>query len=208
MSVTKLAFLPPNSAGATVHIFSLWLYAKYIPCLVLTLATPFPTQLYIRKKADEPLNYQTQLLGCWCQCVAVFETTQEEEIKILSPLLLITNSWLRAPASYKPRTLLTEAASYKPQTLLTEGHGSWSVCLLCTALHQLRIKATFLFPPDSVSVLFNSASVGREGQDFGHPQEERKIKGTEMGGGDQFCFSNEMLTRMEPLFKSTTMQLF
>ena len=183
MSVTKLAFLPPNSAGATVHIFSLWLYAKYIPCLVLTLATPFPTQLYIRKKADEPLNYQTQLLGCWCQCVAVFETTKEEEIKILSPLLLITNSWLRAPASYKSQTLLTEAASYKPQTLLTEGHGSWSVCLLCTALHQLRIKATFLFPPDSVSVLFNSASVGREGQDFGHPQEERKIKGTEMGGG-------------------------
>ena len=158
---------------------------------MLTLATPFPSQLHIRKKAEEPLNCQTQLLGCWCQCVIVFETTQD-----LSPLLLITNSWLRAPASYKPRTLLTE------------GHGSWSVRLLCTTLHQLKIKATFLFPPDSVSVLFNSASVGREGQDFGHPQEERKIKGTEIGGKNQFCFSNEMLTRMEPLFKSNKMQLF
>ena len=41
MSVTKFAFVPPNSAGGTMHIFSLWLYAKYILYLVFTLKTPF-----------------------------------------------------------------------------------------------------------------------------------------------------------------------
>ena len=46
----------------------------------------------------------------------------------------------------------------------------------------MRMKATILFPPNSVSILFNSASVDREGQDFGHTQEERKIKGAEIGG--------------------------
>ena len=30
-----------------------------------------------------------------------FETIQEEEMKILSPLFLITNSWQEAPALYK-----------------------------------------------------------------------------------------------------------
>ena len=34
--------------------------------------------------------------------MTVFETTQEEEIKILSPLFLISDSWLWALALYKP----------------------------------------------------------------------------------------------------------
>ena len=42
MCVTEFAFLPPNSAGATIHIFSLGLYAKYSPYLVFTFTTPVP----------------------------------------------------------------------------------------------------------------------------------------------------------------------
>ena len=34
--------------------------------------------------------------------MVVFETMQEEEIKILSPLFLITDSWLQAVALHKP----------------------------------------------------------------------------------------------------------
>ena len=68
--------------------------------------------------------------------MTVFETKQEKEIKILFPLFLITDSWLWAP-----------------RLLVEEGHGSWGISLLCT-LHQVRIKATFLFPPNSASVFF------------------------------------------------------
>ena len=39
-------------------------------------------------------------------------------------------------------------------------------------LLRLRIKATFLLPPNSVSVFFYLASVGRERQGFGQPQVE------------------------------------
>ena len=50
------------------------------------------------------------------------------------------------------------------------GHSSWGMNLLCAPLHWLRIKVTFLFPPNSVSEFFYSASVGRESQDFGQQQ--------------------------------------
>ena len=43
MSVTKFAFLPPNSAGATLRTyFPLTLYAKCILHLVFTLGASFP----------------------------------------------------------------------------------------------------------------------------------------------------------------------
>ena len=34
------------------------------------------------------------------------------------------------------------------------GHSSWGMSLPCSPLHQLRIKAIFLFPPNSVSIFF------------------------------------------------------
>ena len=43
-----------------------------------------------------------------------------------------------------------------------------AVAYCVSPLRQLRIKATFLFPPYSVSVFFNSASVSRESQGLGH----------------------------------------
>ena len=91
----------------------------------------------------------------------VFETMQEEEIKILSTLLLITNSWLQAFALCKPLDGSWVRGGEG------RGHRSWGMSLLCSPLFWLRIKVTFLFPPYSVSVFFDSALVGREGQDFG-----------------------------------------
>ena len=49
----------------------------------------------------EPPNCQIQLLGYWRQFFTVFETMQVEEIKFLSRLLLITDSWQWALALYK-----------------------------------------------------------------------------------------------------------
>ena len=79
-----------------------WLYTKYILDLEFTLTTRFPLLLHIRKKAAGPPNCQTQLLGYWCQPRTVFETVQKEEIKTLTPLFLITGSWLWALILYKP----------------------------------------------------------------------------------------------------------
>ena len=124
MSVTKFAFLPLNSAGATLAPIFLWLCAKYIPSWCLHLQHPSPCSCTSERR---PPNCQTQLLGYWCQFMTVFETMQEEEIKILSPLFLITDC---------------ETSSYK---LLMGGHSSWGMSLLCSPLHQLRIKATFYF---------------------------------------------------------------
>ena len=63
MSVIKLAFLPPNSAGATINIFFRGLYAEYLPYLVFTLTTPFPLYLHIRKKAAEPCQLPESVPG-------------------------------------------------------------------------------------------------------------------------------------------------
>ena len=79
-----------------------WLYSKYILDLEFTLTTRFPLLLHIRKKAAGPPNCQTQLLGYWYQPMTVFETVQKEEIKTLTPLFLITGSWLWALILYKP----------------------------------------------------------------------------------------------------------
>ena len=140
MSRTKFAFLPPNSAGATIHIFSFSSMLNTFSYLVFTLTTPFPLQLHIRKQAAGPPNCQTQLLGYWCQFMTGFETIQEEETKILSPLFFITNSWLQVLALYKPLDFSWGG----------EGHRFWGMSLLCSPLHWLRIKTSFLSPPNSV----------------------------------------------------------
>ena len=64
--------------------------------------TPFPLYSQIGKNASEPPNSQTQLLDYWWKSVTVFETMKVEEIKILPPLFLSTDSWLGALALYKP----------------------------------------------------------------------------------------------------------
>ena len=88
--------------------------------------------------------------------MTVFETMQEGEIKILSPLLLITDSWLWTLFLNKPLDSSWWVGGW---------HGSWGLSLLYSPLCWLRIKATFLFPPNSLWI-FYSSSVGRESQDF------------------------------------------
>ena len=97
-----------------------------------------------QKEGHRATKCQTQLLGYWRQAMTVFETMQEEEIKILSPLFLIIDSWLQALALYKPLD----------SSWLGGGHSSWGMSLPVSPLHQLRIKAIFQFPPNSVSVFF------------------------------------------------------
>ena len=98
--------------------------------------------------------------------MAVLETMQEkEEYKILTPLFLITYSWLGALILYKPLgsswsregTVLEAWADYVPPST------SWELkpplCFLQILLH-----------------VFYSASVGRESQDFGQQQQSEMIR--------------------------------
>ena len=97
MSVTKFAFLPPNSAGATTHIFSFdsMLNTSCLWCLSLL---PFPFVVTYQKVGLRAIEQPHSITGL---LMPVFETRQEEEIKILAPLFLITYSWLRVLALYK-----------------------------------------------------------------------------------------------------------
>ena len=71
--------------------------------------------------------------------MTAFETMKEEEDKILTPLFLITDPWLWALVLYKP----LDSSWCEKQFLRPEP----------TVLPR-ELKATFLFPPDSVSMFF------------------------------------------------------
>ena len=158
MSVTKFAFLPPNSAGATINIFFLGLYAKYLPYLVFTLTTPFPLYLHIRKKAVSHPNCQSQLLGYWLQSITVFEKINEEEIQILPTLFLITDSWLWALPLYKP--LDSSGRGMGGAHSLRHDPIVFPFCCIGDKSHLLiSIKLCLR--------IFYLASLGRESQDFG-----------------------------------------
>ena len=82
------------------------------------------------------------------------ETMPKEECKIFPTLVLITYPRLWAPSIWSPQI---------PHGV---GHSSCGTSLQCSLLGQLRIKAIFLFSPDSLSEFFYLALVGRESQDF------------------------------------------
>ena len=151
MSITKFAFLPPNSSRATIHIFLLWLYAKYTLYLVFTHTTPFPVYLHIRRKTAEQPNCHTQLLGYWRQFKTVFKTLKRKKSR---------------PYHLCPSLLLTGSPCLASRVLVEGGHSSWGMSLLYSPLHLLGIKASSLFSKLCLHV-FNLALVGREGQDFG-----------------------------------------
>ena len=162
MSVTKFAFLPPKSAGAVApafspfhfHIFSFdsMLNTSPIWCLPLQDASPYS---YTSERMQQ--SHQTARLNYWVTDASlVFETMQEEETKILSPLLLIPNSWLETLALYKPRGSSWRRGAqflrHEPFLLMPENKSYLSISSqLC--LH-----------------IFHAASVGREGQNFGRQQ--------------------------------------
>ena len=92
----------------------------------------------------------------------VFETIQEEEIKILSPLFLITDSWLQALALHKP-----------PDSSWSGGGVGAQFCRQEPTVFPsppAENKSHFSISSKLCFHIFHSASVGREGQDFSWQQ--------------------------------------
>ena len=94
--------------------------------------------------------------------MTTFETMQEKEDKILTPLFLITDPWLWALMLYKP-----------PDSSWWREHSFWDMSLLGYLSTGWELKATFLFPPNSCLRIFYSASVDRESQDLGKQKLEK-----------------------------------
>ena len=96
--------------------------------LVVLLLSCYRKQATVQFKKDSGPNYQ----AAWCKSMTVSKTMlEEEEYKILTRSLLITNP-TASPYLYIPRFLMQHSL---PSV------GWW-------------LKATFLFPPDCVSVFF------------------------------------------------------
>ena len=89
----------------------------------------------------------------------VFEMRQEKEIKILTPLFLITDSWLQTHILYNPL-----GSSWR-QTQLLRHEPAYCVPLYAS----LKLKPPLYFL-QTLSLFFIQPSVGREGQDFGQQQ--------------------------------------
>ena len=70
----------------------------------------------------------------------VFETMQEEEIKILSTLLLITDSWLQAFALCKPLDGSWVGGGRAGGTVL----GAWAYCVPLSSGWELKSPFYFL----------------------------------------------------------------
>lgn len=66
----KFAFLPHNSSGATLHLFSFDSMLNYIPCLVFTLTAPFPLS-YISERRPQNHKLPDSLLAYWDQFMTI-----------------------------------------------------------------------------------------------------------------------------------------
>ena len=86
--------------------------------------------------------------------MTVFETMQEEEIKIRTPLVLITDSWLWALILSKPLV-----SSWVGVQFLRHEHSSVQLFADCD-LNYLSISSKLCLH------IFYSSLVGRETQDF------------------------------------------
>ena len=154
MSVTKFAFLPPNSTEATIPIFF-----PLTLCLIHPISGVYPyntlpftyQKLTDQKEGCRAPNCQTQSLAYWHQSMTVSETMQEEAIMTLSPLFLITDSWLQALALNQPLD------SWRGCTVLE----AWAYCLPLSTGWEL--KPPFCFPQTRFIFLF----------DFGGPKRPR-----------------------------------
>ena len=149
MSIIKLAFLSPNSARATIHIFSFDSMLNTPPNWCLCLQHPSPCS-YISEKSQRATELQDSIIGLLTWFMTVFETMQEEESKIISPLFLITDCWLLA--LHKPLD-----STWTWGTLIE----AWVYCVPLSTDWELKPPFYFL------QTMSHSASVGREGQGFG-----------------------------------------
>ena len=127
-------------------------------CLPLQHSSPYSSLffLHVRKKSTQSLKCQTQLLGYWPQLMTIFETIQEGEIKILTPLSFITSSWVWAFILHK---LLDSSWSGRDTVLET-----WAYCVPVLPGWAAGWE---LKPPNSKLCIVYLTLVGRESQDFG-----------------------------------------
>ena len=149
MSITKLAFLPPNSARATIHIFPFDSVLNTPPIWCLPLQHPSPCS-YISEKSQRATELQDSITGLLTWFMSVFDTMQEEEIKIISPLFLITDCCLLA--LYKSLD-----STWSWGTVVE----AWVYCVLLSTDWELKPPLYFL------QTMSHSASGGREGKGFG-----------------------------------------
>ena len=149
MSVTKLTFLPLNSARATIHIFPFDLMLNTPPIWCLPLQHPSPCS-YTSEKSQGATKLQDSITGLLTWFMTVFETMQEQEIKVLSPLFLITDCWLLA--LHKPLD-----STWSWGTVIE----AWLYCVPLSANWELKPPFYFL------QTMSHLASVGREVQGFG-----------------------------------------
>ena len=117
--------------------------------LVVFLFLHYRKKVTVQYTKDNGPNYwapwlqETNYRATWHQPMTVFERMQEEEkCKTFTLWFLLTNPWLQALI----------------YIILQIPHGRWGTVLeeepAMSPLCQLRMKATFVFPPNSAPVFF------------------------------------------------------
>ena len=162
MSVTKSAFSPPNSAGAIIHIFSYWFYVKCIPYLVFYPYNNASPCSYISE--SRPQGHRTARLNYWVTDSSFWVSLKQCKRKKSRSYHLIT--FVPRYQLLTPSPCLTQA----PRLPMERGRSAWGTSLLCSSLHWLRTESPLSISPKLSLHVFHSASVDREGQDFGWQQ--------------------------------------
>ena len=150
-----MLFLPPNSIGTTLcTYFPLTLCKIYpLPGVYPYNTIPLIVLLFTyQKEGLITIGLPDSITGLLMPAYNCLWNNQEEEIKILTPFFLI-DSWLWALILYK---------SIDSSWGIEGRHSYWGMNLLYSPLCRLRIKATFLFPPYSVSIIFIDFSEQRK----------------------------------------------
>ena len=130
----SLSWAPPGKPLTLCYLHPV--SGAYLIALSLqTTSCSFSLFTY-QKEGAGPQDGQTQLLGYWCQPMTVFETVQEEEYKILTPSLLITDPWLQALIFCKP----TDSSWSRGGTALE----AWAYCVSLSACWELKPPFYFL----------------------------------------------------------------
>ena len=160
MSVTNFAFLPPNSAGATINIFSLhcMLNTSSVWCLPLQ---HLPLVLTYQKEGRRDMELPGSVpgitdLSLWLPLVKCMRKKSRSYALCSS-----SDSWLWALAVYK--LLYSSWAG-------DGAHSPWGMTLLCARLCWLENKSHLHISFQICLCIFYLASLGRESQGFGQQQ--------------------------------------
>ena len=180
MSITKFASLPPNSAGATTHIFFLLTLVNTSPTWYLPLQHPSPCS-YISER--RPQRHLTARLNYWVTDASLWLSLKQWKRKKSRTYHLCSSSpdfWLQALTLYKPLD-----SSWRRDTVLE----AWGYCFSLSAGWKLKLPLIpglgrspgeekgyplqysglwtwlsdfhFVFPPNSISIFFSFSLSGQ-----------------------------------------------